>query len=97
MNQTQIIFWCIKLVLGGFASFFAILLWSKTRRACYLSLVSSILISYAGLIFELMLDLGILSRDIFIFFGLPVLSLAFTVLPALLLILSLILIIKDIC
>ena len=96
MNQTQIIMWIIKLVLGGIAAFLAILLWSKTRSASWMSLVAGVIVSYAGIIYEMLIALGIFSADIVMLFGLPVVSLCFTVIPYVFLITALILIIKDI-
>jgi len=95
MNQSQIIIWCIKLVLGGIAAFLAILLWSKSRNGGWMCLVASVLISYAGIIFDMMKEFGILSLDHIVLYGLPVISLCFTVIPSVLLIIALILFIKE--
>ena len=43
MNYGQIVIFGAKLVFGGIAAFLAILLWSKTRRAGWLCLSSSVL------------------------------------------------------
>ncbi|MCI6798102.1 MAG: hypothetical protein ACI4MA_09305 [Treponema sp.] len=95
MNYGQIVIFGAKLVFGGIAAFLAILLWSKTRRAGWLCLSSSVLISYAGIIYEMMVDMGILSAGNFFVYGIPVLRLCFAVVPALFLITALILIIKE--
>ena len=93
MINTEFIIWCAKLILGGVASFLAILLWSKSRRGYWTSLASSIVISYIGLIFDIMNNLGVFAVDTKISFYV---SLSFTVLPYLFLIIALILIIKEI-
>ncbi|MBR0154888.1 MAG: hypothetical protein IJM22_02315 [Treponema sp.] len=93
--QSQILIWCIKLVLGGIAAFLAIMVWSKSRSACWVFLVTGILISYAGIIYDMMINLGILNAGNFLVYGIPFLTLVFTVIPYLLIIISLILIIKD--
>lgn len=95
MEFSQIVVWCIKLVLGGIAAFLAILLWSKSRAASWMCLVASVLISYAGIIFEMMISLGIITANVFVF-GVPLVTLLFAVVPSLFLIVALILIVKDI-
>lgn len=95
MEFSQIVVWCIKLVLGGIAAFLAILLWSKSRAASWMCLVASVLISYAGIIFEMMISLGIITANVFVF-EIPLVTLLFAVVPSLFLIAALILIIKDI-
>ena len=42
MEQTQLILYIIKLVLGGLTAFFALLVWSKTREGAWISLVSGV-------------------------------------------------------
>lgn len=95
MEFGQIVVWCIKLVLGGVAAFLAILLWSKSRAASWMCLVASVLISYAGIIFEMMISLGIITVN-FTVYGIPLVPLLFAVVPSVFLIVALILIIKDI-
>lgn len=95
MEHGQIIVWCIKLVLGGIAAFLAIMLWSKSRAASWMCLVASVLISYAGIIFDMMLSLGIITAKIIVF-GAPLATLIFTIVPSIFLIAALILIIKDV-
>lgn len=95
MEFSQIVVWCIKLVLGGIAAFLAILLWSKSRAASWMCLVASVLISYAGIIFEMMISLGIIAANVFVF-EIPLVTLLFAVVPSLFLIAALILIVKDI-
>lgn len=95
MEQSQIIIWCAKLILGGIAAFFAILLWSKSRSGSWMCIVAGILISYAGIIYDMMLSLGILPQEKIMVYGIPVITMCFTAIPYLLLIIALILIIKD--
>lgn len=90
MEKSQIIFWCIKLILGGVAAFFAILLLSKTRSFRYVSLVACVLISYCGIIYEMMTALGMIHFEKILIFGIPLLTLLFLILPNIFLIISLI-------
>ncbi|MBP5403226.1 MAG: hypothetical protein J6Y36_08725 [Treponema sp.] len=95
MADSQFIIWCIKLILGGIASFFAILLWSKSRNAGWMCLTAGILIYYAGVIYSMMLNFGIIATEYLIIAGIPLLTLFFTAVPPLFIIAALILIIKD--
>ncbi len=95
MFDNQIVLWAIKLVLGGISSFLAILLWSKSRSFCWICLITAVLISYAGIIYEMMIKLGIFSSSKLICFGIPIITLCFTIIPHILFIISLILIIKE--
>lgn len=95
MSYGEIILWCVKLIFGGVAAFLAILLWSKTRRADWMCLSSSVLIFYVGILYEMLSALGVVPEGTFVVYGIPVLTLFFSVVPALLLIVSLILIVKE--
>lgn len=93
MAQSEILVYCIKLVLGGVAAFFAIMLWSKTRDASWMSLVASVVTSYAAILFEMMVKLGIVAETGIILFGIPLITLLFTIIPPLFLILAFVLMI----
>lgn len=81
MSQTELIIYIIKLILGGLSSFLAIMLWSKTREAEWMSLLAGFVINYAGTIYSLLLDMNIIYEDKILFFGLPLTSLIFSVIP----------------
>lgn len=83
MNNSELILLIIKLVLGGMAAFLAIFLWSKTRDAAWMTLVGGVVFSYAGIVFEMMLVLGIVESGGFSVFGIPVANLFFAVVPSL--------------
>lgn len=91
MAQSTILLYCIKLILGGIAAFLAIMLWSKTRDAAWMSLVASVITSYAGIVFEMLCSLGIIEVKGLFFFDIPVVTLLFNVIPSLFLILAFIL------
>ena len=59
MTQTQLTLYIIKLVLGGLATFFAILVWGKTRDAAWMSLVAGIVLEYCGTVYNMFLDFGV--------------------------------------
>ena len=86
MPQSELILYVIKLVLG--AAFTAILLWSKTGEASWMSIIAAIVINYGGTVYDLLVEMGILSVDKLKIGSLPLTSLIFTVLPSLFFILG---------
>ncbi len=91
MTDPQIILYIIKLVLGGIAAFLAIMLWSRTRDASWMSLVAGAVTGYAGIVYELFVRLGVILESRVEFYGIPLSSLLFTVIPSLFFILAFIL------
>lgn len=88
MTQGELLLYIIKLVLGGMAAFLAILLWSKTRDAAWMSLVAGAVVSYAGVVYSMLEDMGItFVKDVFVF-GMPLTKLIFAVLPSVFFILA---------
>jgi len=59
----------IRLAVGAVATFFAILLWSKTRDTAWVLVVIGTLISYTEIIFSTLVDLKIVRPDAFFLFG----------------------------
>ena len=88
MPQSELILYVIKLVLGGLAAFTAILLWSKTGEASWMSIIAAIVINYGGTVYDLLVEMGILSVYKLKIGSLPLTSLIFTVLPSLFFILG---------
>ncbi len=80
MNQELIIF-IIKLVLGGIAAFLAVFVMSKTRDAAWMFLVAGFLFSYAALVIDLMIELGIFESDAIMIAGFPLIPLLAAVIP----------------
>lgn len=83
MNQSDIILYIIKLFLSGIVAFLAIALWSKTRDAAWMSLVAGAITGYAGLVFELLVKLGIVVAGGVQIAGIPLVTLLFAVIPSL--------------
>lgn len=79
MENWELIFFIIKLALGGITSFLAIMLWSKTRDAALMSLVAAVVTFYAGIVYDMMLALGIVSSVVIL--GIPIFTLLFAVVP----------------
>lgn len=83
MQQSEMILYIIKLVLGGLAAFFAILLWSKTRDVAWMSLVAGTITSYAGIVYDMMNSFGLIVGKGLLVFGVPIASLLFASIPSL--------------
>ena len=88
MEQSEIILYIIKLALSGIAAFLAIALWSKTRDAAWMSLVAGAITGYAGMVFDLLVKLGIIIAGGVQITGIPLSTLLFTVIPSLFFILA---------
>jgi orotate phosphoribosyltransferase-like protein len=93
MIQSEIVLYIIKLVLGGIAAFLAVMLWSKTRDAAWISLVAGAVTSYAGIVFEMLVKIGIIVPGGIAIAGIPLATMMFTVIPELFFILAFILMI----
>ncbi|MBQ3966929.1 MAG: hypothetical protein II684_08885 [Treponema sp.] len=94
MTQGQVILYIIKLILSGIAAFLAIALWSKTRDAAWMSLVAGAVTGYAGMVFELLVKMGIVLAGGIRIADIPLSSLLFSVIPTLFFILAFILMLR---
>ena len=79
----KILLFIIKLISGGIVAFLAILLMSKKRSLAWSFMVSGFLLSYAALVYELLIELGVLTATRYGLFGIPVSTLICTALPSL--------------
>ena len=61
MLESEVIFYIVKLIFGGITAFLAILLLSRTRDSAWIFMICGAIFSYAGLVFELLLKIGIVS------------------------------------
>jgi hypothetical protein len=69
------------LVLGAFATFCAILLWSKTRDMAWTFLIIAAIVSYADVVLSTLRGFGIIGGEVLSFQGYPVLQVALANLP----------------
>jgi hypothetical protein len=69
------------ITFGAFATFCAILLWSRTRDLGWTFIIIATIVSYAGIAFTTFVRLGLVDESLFIFSGVPVVRLALTDLP----------------
>jgi hypothetical protein len=82
MTQPEILIYIIKLILGGIAAFLAILVWSKTRDGAWFFLVSGTILSYCGLVYELLKSFGIITKSLYLVLDIPIIDLCFIVIPS---------------
>ena len=94
MAQGDILLSIIKLVLGGIAAFCAIMLWSKTRDAAWMSLAAGVVTSYASFVYDMMTELGVILPGALSVAGIPLPTLLFAVVPSCFFIVAFILMIR---
>jgi hypothetical protein len=54
MDTGQLVFAYSRLIFGALASFFAIMLWSKTRDAAWMLIVIGVIVAYIGIIYSVL-------------------------------------------
>ena len=91
----KILLFIIKLVAGGITAFLAILLMSKKRTVAWSFMVSGFLLTYAALVYELLIELGVLTATKYSIWGLPLSTLLCVILPALCYITAFIIMLAD--
>ena len=73
----------LHLLFGAFATFCAILLWSRTRDMAWTFVIVGTIISYAGIVYGTLATFGIIDEAAFALRGVPVVRIALTDLPLL--------------
>jgi hypothetical protein len=71
------------LVLGAFATFCAILLWSRTRDMAWTFVIIGAIVSYADIALATLRSFGILGEDLVRYQGIPVLQILLSNIPLL--------------
>lgn len=79
--NSQILLFIIKLILGGVVAFLSILIMSKTREPAWMMIVAGFISLYALLVYELLLELGVLSPAKIHLAGIPLPTLIFAAIP----------------
>jgi hypothetical protein len=59
MDTGNLVYILSRLILGALASFFAIMLWSKTRDPAWMLMVTGTIAGYAGIVYSTLGVLGI--------------------------------------
>lgn len=83
MMTPQVLFFIIKLIVYGFVTFLSIFLMSKIRDSAWMSIICGFLCTYAEIVFEMLVELGVFTKGKVLFHGIPVIDLIFLVVPAL--------------
>jgi hypothetical protein len=73
----------LRLLFGAFATFCAILLWSRTRDMAWTFVIVGTIISYAGIVYGTLAVFGIIDEAAFALRGVPVVRIALADLPPL--------------
>ena len=77
----QILMFIIKLVAGGIVAFLAIYLMSKNRDGEWMAIVLGFLFSYAALVFDLLIELGIVIKPDYNLMGISITDYICTLVP----------------
>ena len=72
-----------RLLFGAFATFCAILLWSRTRDMAWTLVIVGTIVSYAGIVWGTLATFGIIDETAFALRGVPVVRIALADLPPL--------------
>lgn len=81
--EPRILLFIIKLITCGIVAFLAILLMSKKRTVAWSFMVSGFLLTYAALVYDLLIELGVLTTTRYGIEGIPLSTVICTLLPAL--------------
>jgi hypothetical protein len=65
MDTGNLVYILIRLILGALASFFAIMLWSKTRDPAWMLMVTGTIAGYGGIVYSTLGVLGITGGAVF--------------------------------
>jgi hypothetical protein len=71
------------LTVGAFATFSAILLWSRTRDMAWTFVIVGAIVSYADIVLSTLRGFGIIGDDLLLYQGIPLLQIALANLPLL--------------
>ena len=70
-----------RVIIGAIGAFFSILLWSKTREPSWIFIIIGTLCMYTEIVYSTLETFGILGRNIFTFYGIPVFKLLLLNIP----------------
>lgn len=70
-----------RFAVAGVMTFLAIILWSRTRDVAWMLIVIGAVSSYAEVLFDLFVRMGLVDEDRLAFYGVPLARLLFSNLP----------------
>jgi len=80
MDSGQVVFVYSRLILGAFAAFLAIMLWSKTRDTAWMLIVIGTITAYIEIIYSILELLGIVAHYGLFFGSVPLVAVLLTTL-----------------
>lgn len=81
MTSPVLISAVVRLITGGFAAFCAIILWPRMRDAAWMSIIAGVIITYAGIVYDILILFGVLTGKEVMVNGISILPLVFELLP----------------
>ena len=81
MDSGQLVYILSRLSLGALASFFAIMLWSKTRDVAWMLMVIGTIAAYVETVHAILNLFGITGGDILLVGSVPLISIVLPCLP----------------
>ena len=95
MSHFQIVLYMVQLVFGGLAAILAVMIWGRMRSLEWMCLSMGVIVKYSAVVYNLLLDMGIISPFLFVSEQVPITSLVFGVMPSVLFVLSFILFLRH--
>ena len=81
MDSGQLVYILSRLILGALASFFAIMLWSKTRDIAWMLMVIGTIAAYVETVYSILKLFGIEGWSVLTIGSLPIMSILLPCLP----------------
>ena len=81
MDAGQVLYILSRLFLGAVASFFAIMLWSKTRDVAWMFMVIGTIVAYVEIVYAILNMLGFESGQFIVIGSVPLISILLPCLP----------------
>ena len=81
MDPGQVVYILSRLSLGALASFFAIMLWSKTRDVAWMLMVIGTIAAYVETVYSILNIFGISGGNIFVIGSMSLMSIILPCLP----------------
>ena len=81
MDTGQLVYILSRLVLGALASFFAIMLWSKTRDVAWMLMVIGTIAAYVEIVYAILNLFGISGGNMLTIGSMPLMSILLPSLP----------------
>ena len=81
MDTGQVIYILSRLILGALASFFAIMLWSKTRDVAWMFMVIGTIAAYVEIVYSILNIFGVNDGNILTIGSVPLMQIILPCLP----------------